>query len=286
MIQVMDAMMLATGFTGALTLLWLVRLILHAFRPPSAVAVHFAPAGDFVKVCIDEIASTRREVLLIAGRLCCRPIAQALVDARLRGATVEILLDPSSETDPSSDLHFLVEQGLTPALAPKRGLAHQTILLDGKTALVAGFPLVQDGDQAGALLVVRGQPELIRTYHQEYAVLRGGTRASTAQPDPTPETPTPVPTPPPAAEAKKKAEKVPVPAPVSPPSSPPLQPEDVLTAVAQQLTVTQPEEPPVNEEMAALVTPAAAELFARLRKQISEDGEPGDKLEGKRKKAG
>src|SRR5262245_13209394 len=137
----MDALLIATGFTGALTFAWLLRLAVQFIRPAPSVSVSFAPAGGCGDVLVREIGTAQREVLVLAGQLANRPVAQALVDARMRGAAVEVILDQASERDPQSDLSFLTEQGLTPMTAGKPGLHHQFVLIDGKTLLLASFPL-------------------------------------------------------------------------------------------------------------------------------------------------
>src|SRR5438128_1854728 len=112
--MLMEVLLIATGFSGALTLVWLVRVVLRLFRMSAAAAVHFAPGTAPVDALVRLIGAARREVLLMADTLACRPVAQALVEARMRRAGVDVLLAANSENDPGSDLHFLVEQGLVP----------------------------------------------------------------------------------------------------------------------------------------------------------------------------
>ena len=97
--QMLEGLLLATGFTGALTLAWLVRLVWARVRPPLFAYVHFSPHGGCTDVVVKEVGLARREVLLLAYGFTSRPIAQALVEAKLRGVHVEVVLDHSNEGD-------------------------------------------------------------------------------------------------------------------------------------------------------------------------------------------
>src|ERR671912_153113 len=41
----MDGLLIATGFTGALTVAWFIRLLTRSAAPDSGVSVHFGPAA-------------------------------------------------------------------------------------------------------------------------------------------------------------------------------------------------------------------------------------------------
>lgn len=194
----MDAVLIATGFTGALTVVWLGRLVGQLFRKAVSVAVSFAPGGGCTDVLVREIGAARREVLVLAGQLANRTLAQALVDARLRGAGVELVLAPMNATNPGSDLAFLKEQGLEPLLG-KPGLLHHFVLIDGRTLLSASFPFVSraDTDLVGNLLVVRGHTELLQACREEFVRHRELIREAAPLPAPTATAPiVPAPTPP------------------------------------------------------------------------------------------
>jgi hypothetical protein len=161
----MDVLLIATGFTGALTLVWLARL---------AVKVLFAQGGTahFGESCTDailaEVKGARREVLLAAGTLASRPVAQALVDARLRGAQVEVILGSAGEADADSELHFLAGQGLTP-LVEDDPASRDYLLIDGRTAVVLPSP--------GFALIVRGLADVAHAIAGDFAARRGKARA-------------------------------------------------------------------------------------------------------------
>src|SRR5947209_2393517 len=93
----MDWLLAATGFTGALTLGHFCRVVRAWWQAPPSAAVHFSPKGGCSDAVVAELRRARREVLVLAYSFTSKPIAQALVDAKLRGVAVEIVLDHSNE---------------------------------------------------------------------------------------------------------------------------------------------------------------------------------------------
>jgi hypothetical protein len=261
--MLMDVLLIATGCSGALTLLWLGRVLHRLFRTPLGVVVHFAPGAGPIDAIVREVAAAKREVLLMAGALACRPLSQALVDARLRHVQVEVLLDAAAENDAESDLHFLVEQGLVPALVSQpSGLRGLVVIIDGKSILCGSLDLAGAEAAAGQVVLVRGHGALVASCRQQFTALRQPARTvggMAATPTPRPEEPTKV---------VKEEEK-----PEPPQQAPLAQADDVLAAVARELAESKPAGRDEEEETAPAsgptVTKATAELFARLRKEVA-----------------
>src|SRR5215470_2071462 len=95
----MDWLLLATGFTGGMTLLFVFRWVHHWWTAPATVGVHFSPKGGCTDVVVQELKSARREILVLAYSFSSKPIAQALVEAKTRGVRVDIILDKSNEQE-------------------------------------------------------------------------------------------------------------------------------------------------------------------------------------------
>jgi phosphatidylserine/phosphatidylglycerophosphate/cardiolipin synthase-like enzyme len=172
-------LLLATGFTGALSLVYLVRVVYHRFRAPPHLAAHFSPQGGCTDAVVRELRAARREVQLLAYGFTSRPIAQALVDAKLRGVQVDVVLDHSNEHDPHSDLHFLLEQGMVVKIDPHHAIAHnKVVLIDDSTLLTGSFNFTQHAETANAenLVVIKGHPDLVRAYRQDFASHREHSR--------------------------------------------------------------------------------------------------------------
>ena len=62
----MDYLFVATGFTGAFTLLFLARALARMLFSTPTHTVHFSPKGGCTDVVVAEIARARHEVLVLA----------------------------------------------------------------------------------------------------------------------------------------------------------------------------------------------------------------------------
>jgi phosphatidylserine/phosphatidylglycerophosphate/cardiolipin synthase-like enzyme len=180
----MDWLLIATGFTGALTLLYLCRLAYHQFVAPPSVAVHFSPKGGCTEAVIAELQRARREVQVLAYSFTSRPIGQALVDAKMRGVHVEIVLDHSNEKETYTDLHFFLEQGLTPLIDSHHAIAHNKVMIvDGRTLITGSFNFTHQAEAENAenLVILKGHPELVAAYRKDFLVHKGHARAPQAK---------------------------------------------------------------------------------------------------------
>ena len=164
-VQLMEGLLVATGFTGALTLLLPARAIHRRFHVSPSVAVHYSPKGGCTEAVVAELHQTRHEILVQAYSFTSKPIAQALVDAKGRGVHVEIVLDKSNETDTYSELGDLLGQGITPLIDAHHAIAHNKIMiLDGHTLMTGSFNFTNQAEPENAenLLVIKHHPELAR----------------------------------------------------------------------------------------------------------------------------
>ena len=96
---------------------------------------------------------------------------RALVDAKLRGVHVDIVFDHSNEHEMYTDLHFFLEQGLTAAIDPHHAIAHNKVMvIDNRTLLTGSFNFTQHAENENAenLLVIKGHPELVRMYKENF----------------------------------------------------------------------------------------------------------------------
>jgi phosphatidylserine/phosphatidylglycerophosphate/cardiolipin synthase-like enzyme len=176
----MDVLLIATGFTGAWTLLYLWRLLCRRLHTPESLSVHFSPAGGCTDAVVREIVAARQEVLVLAYGFTSRPITQALVDAKMRGVEVDIVLDHSNEKDAHSDLHFLLEQKLVPLIDAHHAIAHNKVMLiDGKTLVTGSFNFTQAAESHNAenLVILKGRPDLVSTYRHDFNHHKAHSRA-------------------------------------------------------------------------------------------------------------
>jgi phosphatidylserine/phosphatidylglycerophosphate/cardiolipin synthase-like enzyme len=167
----MDWLLLATGFTGALTFGHFCRVFRGWFVPSPSANVHFSPKGGCTEAVVAELGKARREILVLAYSFTSKPIAQALVDAKLRGVTVEVVLDHSNEKETHTDLQFFVEQGLSPVVDPHHAIAHNKVMvIDSRTLITGSFNFTHQAEQENAenLLILRGHPELVKAYRDNF----------------------------------------------------------------------------------------------------------------------
>jgi phosphatidylserine/phosphatidylglycerophosphate/cardiolipin synthase-like enzyme len=170
--MLMTWLLVATGFTGAFTLQHLCRRVLQYFRHPPSVEVHFSPKGGCTEVIVHELAQARKEILVLAYSFTSRPVAEALVEAKLRGVQVDVILDHSNENEKFTDLPFFLEQGIAPLIDANHAIAHNKIMLiDGRTILTGSFNFTHQAEQENAenLLVIKGHPELVQSYRHNHA---------------------------------------------------------------------------------------------------------------------
>jgi phosphatidylserine/phosphatidylglycerophosphate/cardiolipin synthase-like enzyme len=178
--DLMEGLLIATGFSGALTLLYLLRIAHQAWFPPSSLESHFSPKGGCTEAIVREIQHARHEILVLAYSFTSKAIAQALVDAKLRGVHVDIVLDHSNEHEVYTDMHFFLEQGLTPTIDPHHAIAHNKVMvIDNRTLLTGSFNFTQhaENDNAENLLVIKGHPELVRAYKENFQTHKAHARA-------------------------------------------------------------------------------------------------------------
>src|SRR5689334_2594798 len=81
-------LLLATGFTGALTLVSWARVLRRFLGGVPSAAVFFSPRGGCTEAILHELGRARREVLVLAYGFTSQPIAESLVQCKLRGVHV------------------------------------------------------------------------------------------------------------------------------------------------------------------------------------------------------
>jgi phosphatidylserine/phosphatidylglycerophosphate/cardiolipin synthase-like enzyme len=164
-------LLLATGFTGALTLVFIVRWVARWLGTHLSIMPHFSPKEGCTDAVVREIKQARHEVLVQAYSFTSKPIAQALIEAKARGVHVEILLDRSNEQETYTELPHLISEGLHPFIDAQHAIAHNKIMIiDGRTLLTGSFNFTHQAESENAenLLVIKGLGELVKTYRQNF----------------------------------------------------------------------------------------------------------------------
>ena len=164
---------IATGFLGAMTLIYLLRLLGRKLGHIMETRVHFSPKGGCQEAIVREIKAARREILVQAYSFTADPLTFGLVEAKKRGVKVDVVLDRSNEVEKYSDLHILLEQGLEPHIDSEHAIAHNKVMIIDQRIVVTGsfnFTNQAEGENAENLLIIKGNAELVRSYRDNFFV--------------------------------------------------------------------------------------------------------------------
>jgi phosphatidylserine/phosphatidylglycerophosphate/cardiolipin synthase-like enzyme len=176
----MTQLLLATGFTGGMALVFVLRWLHNWLSTPASVAVHFSPDGGCTNAVVNELLHAKHEILVQAYSFSSKPIAEALIAAKKKGVRVEILMDHSNEQEQYSDLHWFIEAGLNPLIDAKHAIAHNKVMIvDKRTLLTGSFNFTNQAESHNAenLLVLKGHPELVAAYRATFEAHKAHSQA-------------------------------------------------------------------------------------------------------------
>ncbi|MBI1830309.1 MAG: phospholipase D family protein [Planctomycetes bacterium] len=161
----------ATGATGMLTLVYLFRIVAQKFSDTPEVLVFFSPKGGCQDAIVRELKAAKSEILVQAYSFTADPLTFGLVDATKNGINVEIVLDKSNELERYSDLHIFLENGVDVKIDHDHAIAHSKIIIIDQTTLITGsfnFTNQAEHENAENLLIIKGHPELIQHYRENF----------------------------------------------------------------------------------------------------------------------
>ena len=175
---------IATGFTGAWTLWFLVRRAWRKLGWMASHAVYFSPKGGCEAAIVKEIKAARHEILVQAYSFTADPLTYGLIEAKKRGVHVDVVLDKSNESERYSDLRIFLENGLPPLIDPSHAIAHNKIMIIDKHTVITGsfnFTNQAEHENAENLLVLKNYPDLARAYRENFHVHKEHARAPQAR---------------------------------------------------------------------------------------------------------
>lgn len=178
----MTDLLLATGFTGGLTLVFVIRWIGRWLFPPVELGVHYSPKGGCTDAVVHVLNRARHEIFVQAYSFTSKPIAQALVDAKTRGVHVEVVLDRANETETYSELGELLGEGIKPLIDAEHAIAHNKVMIvDGHTIVTGSFNFTHQAEHENAenLLIIRHHRELARAYRSNFLEHKGHSKPAT-----------------------------------------------------------------------------------------------------------
>jgi phosphatidylserine/phosphatidylglycerophosphate/cardiolipin synthase-like enzyme len=180
----MTWLLVATGFTGGLTFVFLLRRAHRWLVTPFGISVYHSPKGGCTDAIVAELKKARREILVQAYSFTSKPIAQALLDAKSRGVHIDLVLDRSNEQETYTELGHLIQQGLVPHIDAQHAIAHnKIIIIDRRTLLTGSFNFTHQAEVENAenLLIIRGNSELLRSYCDNFRTHKAHSQAPSAK---------------------------------------------------------------------------------------------------------
>lgn len=171
---------IATGFTGALSLVIWLHQIYRLWNRPVTIEVYHSPKGGCTEAVVRELHSARREILMQAYSFTSKPIANALLEAKKRGVHVDIILDKSNEQETHTELGDLEEHGLIPHIDAQHAIAHNKLMIIDRSTIITGsfnFTNQAEHENAENLVIIKHDHALARSYIESFEHHKGHSHA-------------------------------------------------------------------------------------------------------------
>ena len=142
--------MLATAVLGW-QLAQMNRPIAADVTSPVACAVYFSPDGGCTQAIVDTLDAARQRVLVQAYSFTSRPIAEALLRAKQRGVSVQVILDKSQRTEHYSEADFFAHMGIPTYIDAVHSIAHNKVMIiDQDTVITGSFNFTRAAEEHNA----------------------------------------------------------------------------------------------------------------------------------------
>ena len=176
MLSITGWMLVATGFTGALSARFVFDLLAKKAGFGSKTSIHLAPAGGTSSVLAGLIAKARKEVLLIIPAPRARQVVESLINACKKGVHVELLIDPAAPKVCPGECEMLRQAGATLLFDPDHSpIVGTQALIDHKTVALGAIRSGALGEPDGLdnLTVLKGQPEEVNQFRDFFTTHKG-----------------------------------------------------------------------------------------------------------------
>jgi|SRR5882757_210267 len=109
------------------------------FSPNASYEVCFTPGEDCTAQIVDTLNNAQKSILVMAYSFTSLPILEALLDAKNRGVTIEVILDKSQfETEKYSVSRFLHNQDIPVWIDAKPTIAHNKVMIVDQGTVITG----------------------------------------------------------------------------------------------------------------------------------------------------
>lgn len=145
--------------------------------------VCFSPAGNCADLILSEISRAKRSIHVQAYSFTSRDIAEALVGAKNRGVSVEVILDRSQPRARGGMFGYLGAQGVPLWIDTCCAIAHnKVIIIDGERVLTGSYNFTEAARKRNAenLLLLR-DPVLARIYLENWQMHKVGAQRYAAR---------------------------------------------------------------------------------------------------------
>ncbi|HMP01351.1 MAG TPA: phospholipase D family protein [Gemmatales bacterium] len=169
--QLLEGLLLGTGFTGALTLAWWVQWLRRRWWPGPSIKVYFSPKGGCADAIVAELNKARKEILVMAYSFTFDPIVNALIQAHKRGVTVKLLLDKCNEVDAFTDMPRCLGHGMNVRIDAPHAISHNKVMIvDRKVVITGSFNFTRQAETENAenVLVIQHHPALVLRYFHNF----------------------------------------------------------------------------------------------------------------------
>ncbi len=128
--------------------------------------VYFSPGEGAQDAILSVLARAQTEILVQAYSFTNRQLAQAIVDAKMRGVRVTVILDKSQVIQRHSVADFLADQGVATYIDSTHAIAHNKVMVIDRGIVITGsYNFTQAAENANAEnLLILSSNELTDSY--------------------------------------------------------------------------------------------------------------------------
>jgi phosphatidylserine/phosphatidylglycerophosphate/cardiolipin synthase-like enzyme len=144
---------------------------LIAKHVPQDIQPFFSPNGGCTQAVVSALDASKKSVFVQSYSFTSSPIAKALVDAKMRGVDVQVILDKSQKTERYTSATFLANEGVPTYIDSVHKIAHNKVMIiDDQTVITGSFNFTKAAESGNAenLLVIVNAPELAARYTKNW----------------------------------------------------------------------------------------------------------------------
>lgn len=155
-------------------------LVLYFSTPAFAFPVDvkdvcFSPNGDCASLIVDEADQAKKEIRVLAYDFTSVPIGKALIRAKKRGVSVEVVIDRPGAFNEYSEVPYLLKANIPVYADGNEMMMHNKVMIiDGEAVITGSFNFTKaaEYDNAENLLILNS-PKLAQKYLENWKYHQG-----------------------------------------------------------------------------------------------------------------